>query len=382
MVCRKRCDEKGKTLRLGIMCKSGGQYQVEVRPKGWKGPYKIHGGTYPTEAEANVARDLCTFLRASNKGDSKAGDYHFPEAVRIFEEFERAQNPQLCDLFRIVCEKCVNNLPKSTHSTRAVSSGKSKSSSFKDPDLKLLNDKARDRIKQMMGKFKESYRSEFLTSTGISETFRYESETRGNELQTIHPFYTGAPSNIVPAEVLTNEPRNSLGELKNIKGDEYILSSIRHHCHHCHCELDSDPQVAGNYPLSSNKPLQSLPVTLQGRTPDSAVDWTHGEPSISPSLSVGTWDFTSLVRQQFSSEVEQRDHNGHHNLEESTVFPAQQKLSNQAFPYLDEVMKEPLPNANLDPKSIDVIDNLFVSSYYSVNSFDDRSQWDYTKELN
>lgn len=314
---------------MGIMCKSGGQYQVEVRPKGWKGPYKIHGGTYPTEAEANVARDLCTFLRASNKGDTKAGDYHFPEAVRIFEEFERAQNPQLCDLFRIVCEKCVNNLPKSTHSTRAVSSGKSKSSSFKDPDLKLLNEKARDGIQQMMGKFKESYPSEFPTSTGISETFIYDTETRGNEVQTIHPFYTGAPSNIVPAELLTNEPWNSLGELKNIKGNEY-----------------------------------------------------HGELSISPSFSGGTWDFTSLVQQQFSSEVECRDHNGHHNLQESTLFPAQQKLSNQAFPYLDEVMKEPLPNANLDPKGIDVIDNRFVSSDYSVNSFDDSSQWDYTKELN
>jgi hypothetical protein len=391
MVCRKRTDQKGKTLRKGIMHKSGGLYQVEVRPGHWRGSWKLHFGTYATEGGAQVARDFCTFLRVSkNEGESKAGGYYFSESKKIFGEFDSAQVQQICDLFSKVCDKCANNLPNSTHSAGAVSPGKSKSSVSKDPDLRLLNEKARAGINEMMGKFKELYPSEFETSTGISEIFIDEAETRGNQVQTIHPSYTGAPSlrDIIPKELLTDEVWNKLGELQEIEGDEYVSSSIRHHYHRVqgpasslHRELDSDPQVAGNYPLSSNKPLQSLPSTSQGRTPDSAVDWTNGEPSIPPSSSVGTYFSTSLVQQQFLAEVEQRDHNGDHNLQECTLFPAQQKLSNQAFPYLDEVMKEPLPTAHMDPKGIDVIDSSddFVDSL--LDSPPDSPPWDYTKEL-
>ena len=321
-MCRKRTDEKGKTLRKGIMHKSGGLYQVEVRPGHWRKSWKLHFGTYATEGEAHVARDLCTFLRVLNEEESKAGGYHFSESEKIFDEFERAQDHPVRDLFRKVCDNCANNLPSSTYSAGAVSPGKSKSSGPKDPDLKLLNQKARDGIKEMMGKFKEFYPSEFETSTGISEIFKDEAETRGNQVQTIHPSYTGAPSlrDIVPEELLTNEDWNKPGELQKIKGDKYILS-----------------------------------------------------------------------------EVEQRDHNGYHNPQEGTLFPAQQKLSNQAFPYLDEVLKEPLPTANMDPKGIDVIDSElvfdsnddFVNSLYDsshisddfVNSLHDSLQWDYTKEL-
>jgi hypothetical protein len=392
MVCRKRTDEKGKTLRTGIIKKNGVSYQVEVRPRHWRDKWKLHFGTYATEGEAQVARDFCTYLRVPNEGESKAGGYYFSESKKIFGEFNRAQYHQVCDLFRKVCDKCANNLPNSTHSAGAVSPGKSKSSVSKDPDLKLLNEKARDGIKEMMGKFKELYPSEFETSTGISEIFIDEAETRGNQVQTIHPSYTGAPSlrDIIPKELLTDGVWNKLGELLKIKGDEYVLSSIRYHSHRdqgpassLHRELDSDPQVAGNYPLSSNKSLQTLPSTSQGRTPDSAVDWTNGEPSIPPSSSVGICFSTSLVQQQFLAEVEQRDHNGYHNPQECTLFPAQQKLSNQAFPYLDEVMKVPLPTAHMDPKGIDVIDSetVFDSSDDFVDSLLDSPPWDYTKEL-
>ena len=389
MVCRKRLNEKVKTLRSGIMRKSDGSYQVEVRPGRWRESWKLHFGTYATEGEAHVARDFCTFLRAPSEGVSKAGDYHFLESEKIFEEFERSQDLQVCNLFRIACFKCANNLPNSTHSAGAVSPGKSKSSGSKDPDLKLLNEKARDGIKEMMGKFKETYPNEFVTSTGISKTFICEAETRGNQVQILHP-YTGAPSDryFDLEERIPKEIWNVLGELQKIEGDKYFLSFIQHQYHRVQGlpsslrrELDSDPQVAGNYLLSSNKPLQ--------RTPDSAVGWTNGEPSILPSLSIGTCLSTSLVQQQFLSEVERRDQYGHHNLQGCTLLATQQKLSNQPSFDLDEAMKELLPTANMDPKGIDVIDDLldsgtvFDSSDCFVNTqrVSDSSQWDYTKEL-
>lgn len=372
-MCRKRHDGEGKTLRSGIMHKADGSFQVEVRPRGWRESWKLHLGTYPTVAEAHVARDFGTFLRALKEGVSKAGGYHFLEAAKIFEEFERSQDPQVRDLFRNVCVKCVN----STCSAGAFSAGKSKSNGSKDPELKLLNVKSRDGVKEMMGKFKELYPEKFAT-------FMDEADRRGDQVQTLHPFDPGAPPLRFGDQewLLTNEQWNILGELLKETGDEHFLSTIRHHHHRVQglapslCrEPDSDPQVVGNYP----------PTTLQGiqRTPDSAVDWTNGGPNITPSLSFGTCFSTSSVQQQFSTEVDQRDHNGHHNLQEPILLPAQQKLSNQAFPYLDEVMKVPLPNASLDPKVIDVIDNNFelYNMHFDSGDHCDRSGWDYTQEL-